>query len=98
MAAAARSTLVLLALKDDRGGLRFLVHPDFRNLVLTADLAYVEDLLDDFLGRAKKEREALFKQISSLGVGPVVTQEVGSDLAEYPAIESLCSRFVQLEM
>jgi hypothetical protein len=39
---------------------------------------------------------ALFKQLSSLGVGPLVTQEVGSNISNHPLLLILCSRFVKL--
>jgi hypothetical protein len=89
--------VVLLALKDVEGGLRFRVHPEFRTIVLEDDLPYLESLLSDFLERAKKDPEALFKQISSLGVGPLVTYEAGTPLSEFPEIESLSSQFLPLE-
>jgi hypothetical protein len=88
---------VLLALRDAEGSLRFRVHPELRSIVHEDDLAYLESLLSDFVGRAKKDPEALFKQISSLGVGPLLTYEAGSALSEFPEIESISFHFLPLE-
>jgi hypothetical protein len=97
MAASPKSTVVFLALRDEEGTPRFLVHPELRTVVLEEDLAYIEDLLSDFLQRAMQDPAALFKQISSVGVGPLVTKEVGSSLSECPAIECLSSKFMPLQ-
>jgi hypothetical protein len=86
----------LLALRGEEGSLRFLIHPELRTIVQGQDLAYLESLLRDFQKRAKLHPEALFKQLSSLGIGPLVPQGVGSNLSEYPAIQTLCSKFVEL--
>jgi hypothetical protein len=85
-------------LRDEEENLRFIVHPELQIIVLKEDWTYIKDLLSDFLGRAKQDPAALFKQISSLSVGPLVTNEAGADLSEYPAIESLSSEFVPLEL
>lgn len=87
--------MVLIALKDEEGKLTFLVNPDLRNMVQPEDLAYLEELLRDFQERTELHPEALFKQLSSLGVGPLVTQDAGSSIADRPALLELCSRFVQ---
>jgi hypothetical protein len=97
IAASPKSTVVLLALRDEEGTPRFLVHPELRTIVLEEDLAYIEDLLSDFLQRAMQDPAALFTQISSVGVGPLVTNEVGSSLSECPAMESLSARFMPLQ-
>jgi hypothetical protein len=83
-------------LEDGEGSLRFLVHPELRAIVADNDLFYLESLFKDFLERAMLRPVALFKQISSLGVGPLVTQETGSNISDYPHLLNLCSRFVKL--
>lgn len=83
-------------LVDGGGSLRFLVHPEFHTVVKDNDLPYLESLLKDFLKRAKLNPAALFTQLSSLGVGPLVTQETGSNISDHPHILKLCSRFVKL--
>ncbi len=86
----------MLVLEDGEGHLRFLVHPELHTVVADNDLSYLESLLKDFLERAMQHPAALFKQLSSLGVGPLVTQEVGSNISNHPLLLILCSRFVKL--
>jgi hypothetical protein len=90
------TVIVLLVLRNELGSLRFLIHPELRTIVQGEDLTYTEALLQDFLRRAKQDPAALFKQISSLGVGPFVTQEAGSSLSEYPFIQELSTQFIQI--
>jgi hypothetical protein len=59
-------------------------------------LEYIGSLLHDFLGRAKEQPAALFEQLSSLAVGPLVTQETGERISDHPVLFELSSRFVQL--
>jgi hypothetical protein len=59
-------------------------------------LTYVDALLLDFPERAKQHPAQLFKQISSLEVGPLVVKEAGSDFSEHPSLLKLLHRFVQL--
>ena len=86
----------MLVLEDEQGNLRFLVHPQLRSIVTDRDLSYLESLLGDFVERAKLHPAALFKQLSSLGVGPLVTHETGSSLSDHPPLLNLCSRFVRV--
>jgi hypothetical protein len=88
--------VVLLVLADEGGSLRFLVRPELHTVVTGKDLSYIESLLKDFLERAKRDPSALFKQLSSLGIGPLVTQEAGSNISDHPPLLNLCSRFVKL--
>jgi hypothetical protein len=81
---------------NEEGNLRFLVHPDWRTLVEKEDIDYIDSLLLDFLERAKVHPEALFKQLSSLGVGPLVTQELGSRTSDHPLLVELCSGLMPL--
>ena len=82
---------------DEGGRLRFLAHPELRTIVQKEDLEYIQSLLNDFLERAKREPAALFKQLSSLGIGSLVTQDVGSKLADDSSLMELSSRFVELK-
>lgn len=90
------SSVILLVLEDTKGRLRFLVHPDWRSVVQPEDSDYIDSLLDDFLERAKDHPAPLFTQLSSLGVGPLVTQQTGERISDYPHLLELCSRFMQL--
>lgn len=83
--------------KETEGNLRFLVHPELRSIIQKEDLPYTESLLIDFLERSKQEPDALFKQLSSLGVGTLVTQDVGMDLDTNDGIRELSARFIELK-
>jgi hypothetical protein len=67
-----------------------------RTIIQKQDLEYTQSLLQDFLERAKREPVALFNQLSSLGIGSFVTQDVGSNLADDSSLQELSSRFVEL--
>lgn len=90
------ATIILLVLEDAEGTLRFLVHPDWRSIVRPEDFQYIVSVLEDFLERAKEQPAELFAQLSSLGVGPLVTSVTGEQISEYPHLLELCSRFVPL--
>lgn len=83
-------------LENARGGLRILVRPDWRSIVQAEDLEYMDSLLRDFLNRADEQPAALFKQLSSLGVGPLIASEVGKEISNHPRLMDLVSRFEQL--
>ena len=90
------ASIILLVLREANGDLRFLVHPEWRAIVQAEDLADIESLLLDFSERAELHRDILFKQLSSLGVGPLVTHETGKSISDYPVLSDLFSSFVQL--
>ena len=88
--------IFLIVFKAASGSLHFLVDPGWRSVVCTQDLEYIGSLLHDFLERAKEQPAALFEQLSSLSVGPLVTQETGERISDHPALAELSSRFVPL--
>ncbi len=83
-------------LKDAGGRLRFLVDPGWRAIVQAKDVTYIESLFADFLERAKEQSATLFEQLSSLAVGPLITQETGERIADCATLFDPSSRFVQL--
>jgi hypothetical protein len=56
----------------------------------------MDSLLKDIRERANEQPESLFKQLSSLSVGPVVTQETGEQISDHPHLLEPFSRFVQV--
>jgi hypothetical protein len=88
--------VVLLALSCEDGKGCVLVDPELSSIVQAEDREYIQSLLEDFPQRAKRNPHALFTQLSSLAVGPLVTQIVGSDLKDYPELQKLSSTFVRL--
>jgi hypothetical protein len=93
---AGTSFTILLAFEDVNGGLQFLVHQNWRSLVQLEDVNYIDGLLIDFLDRAEEQPAALFAQVSSLGVGPLVTQQTGQRISDYPSLSEQFSQFVKL--
>jgi hypothetical protein len=87
---------MLLVLKDEDGSLRLLVHPEFRTIVRKEDLDYIESVLNDFKERARSHPAELFLQISTLGVGPLLTRESGLNLSDHPSMLEHASQFVEL--
>lgn len=87
--------VILLVLRDEAGNLRFMAHPNWRAIVQAEDLEYIDTLLRDFLERANLHPDVLFKHISSLAVGPLVTQEVGVSISGNALLLEQCSHFVQ---
>jgi len=90
------ASMVLIVLKDAEGCLSFLVHSEWRSMVLAKDLEYIASLFADFQERAKLDSEALFEQISSLGVGPLVTLQAGERISDHPDLLDGCSEFLKL--
>ena len=88
--------IILLVLEEQNRHLRFFVDPNWRSIVKAQDSSYMESLFPDLLERAKLHPDALFKQLSCLGVGPLVTRTVGSNFADDPSLIALYSRFVEL--
>ena len=86
--------VILLVVRDEEGGLQLLVHPEWRKSVRKEDSAYIGSLLKDFLERAELHPEELFQHLCSLTAGPLITQEAGSHLGEYPHLLKLLEEFV----
>lgn len=94
--ASSNAPVILLVLKDEKGGLRFLVSPDLRTIVQGDDWAYLDPLLLDIQKRAQNQPADLFKQLASLGVGPLVATEVGKALSDNPSLRELSDKFIDL--
>jgi len=87
--------MIPLVLEDADGSLRFLVHPEWRRIVELKDLDYFESLPRDFIQSAQLHPQDLFKQISSLSVGPLLTRARGKDISDHPDLLIHCSGFVE---
>jgi hypothetical protein len=62
----------------DNDEMQILVHPDWRSLVQEQDLDYLDELFESFIERVSEDPLALFKQLTSLSVGPIVTKCAGT--------------------
>ena len=54
-----------------------LVHPDWNQLVASEHKSYLQALFADLKERATIDPGAVFKQVSSLSVGPLITSATG---------------------
>lgn len=80
---------------DEEENLRFLVGRNWRALVEEEDVNFIESLMRDFQERAKMHPKELFKQVSSLGVGPLVTHEVGPRISDHMPESEMDSQFIE---
>ena len=90
------SDLILIFSAEDDGRSEVRVHPDWAELVSPCDIAYFQSLLPDLKVRADQDSEGLFKQLSSLGVGPLVTLVTGCDMRSDPALWDLFQSFLPI--
>ena len=88
--------LILLVVEGREGRLLGFVAPGLSEIVCDADRQYVQELLADIRERVGKDPEALFKQLSSLSVGPLVTHETGICGRQDLRLMPLCSGFISL--
>ena len=86
--------IVALATLSEAGDFGIRMHRDWRSIVAGKDQEYLEALCLDFKARARWDTAALFTQLSSLAVGPLVTHETGLSLADYPSLGRLLDHFM----
>jgi len=67
--------IVLLAAKNV-AGLKLYAHRTLMQQILDKDQEYIENLLKDLLERAKAFPDEVFKQLSGLSVGPLITDAI----------------------
>jgi hypothetical protein len=65
----------LLAAKNV-AGLKLYAHRTLMQQILDKDQEYIENLLKDLLERAKAFPDEVFKQLSGLSVGPLITDAI----------------------
>jgi len=90
--------VIILFLRNNIGALRVFAHRDWRTIVQPRDQEYIQDILGDFTERAESAPDALFKQVSSLSVGPLTTYAVGTgiDLKANLNLLDICEKMVDL--
>jgi hypothetical protein len=88
--------VILIAIGLTTGELSIRVHPDWRQIVISADHSYLQSTLDDLAQRARRDPESLLRQISTLSVGPLQTYDVGQTLADRPDLLRLLDRFMEI--
>ena len=87
---------MVLAIEDDQQGILFRISPNLQEWVQESDLQYIDQLLRDFCERARQHPNALFKHLSSLSVGPLVTHKVGNMDTDSEYLTTYCSNFSDL--
>jgi hypothetical protein len=92
-AASHEPRIIVIAVEDEAGGLRFYIHPKWKSMVASADRDYVASVIRDLERRARADAEGLFTQLSSIQVGPLVTCEYGESIDENGAILSVLNQF-----
>ena len=68
--------ILFVALKHECDGLELFVHRNWRHFVHLEHYGYISDLAEDFKQRAVREPEILFKQLTELEVGVIVTDKI----------------------
>jgi hypothetical protein len=86
----------VLLVEHASGSVLLFAAPGFRAIVEADDLPFLDRLLKDFSARSAEGPAELFRQVSALSMGPIVTQQVGVLVAEREHIESCCAGFERL--
>ena len=73
--------MVLLAIRQRGEELRICVHPNLKKFIEDVDREYVDSLLQDLRERSGLDPDGLFEHLCSLSVGPLVTCEIGDEIA-----------------
>lgn len=94
---AAEPSVVLLAIKDAKA-LAIYVHRAFEDKTSEHDRSYVQELLPDLVQRSRCSPGAAFRQLASLSVGPLITEEVGLQNFSRHPVESLYPDLIRLEV
>jgi hypothetical protein len=89
--------VVLMVVKYGKGDLGFLVSPHLLQIAQSSDLQYILDFLLDLPRRARRYPNALFRQLSRLSVGPLITHKATLTRADDKYLRAHCAEFVDLE-
>jgi hypothetical protein len=91
-----KSKIIALVTLSEKDGMEIRVHPEWETIVQPVDREYLGSLYRDFRERIQSDPEALFRQLSNLAVGPVVTCVSGSNLVDHPVYLDLMNTFCAL--
>ncbi len=86
-------SVILITARPFEGGLLIRVHPNWRRTARFEDHAELQALFDDLRERANLDPDGLFKQLSTLNVGPLRTYGTGHTLAGNPELLQLFEQF-----
>ncbi len=88
--------VIVVAQRSLASGLVIAVDPSWRLSVLAQDASEMDELLKDLAVRAKSAPDTLWKQLSSLNWGILVTGESGENILDQVPILRLLNRFDRL--
>ena len=88
------SCVLMLMLEDCDGCFEIFVSPNLSVLVHHDHLHYMKSLLEDFNERVRLDPSSLFRQLSSLSVGLLITHKIGTCGVDDEYLNSTCSGFV----
>ena len=89
--------IIFVVVQLPTGGLRIYIRPDWQAIILPSDQEYITSLLSDFEIRISTDPDALFEQLSSLAVGPLITYDCESDPTRHSRILEMASQFVDIQ-
>jgi hypothetical protein len=85
--------VIAILRRSNEGGLLIRAHPDWEELAAAEDRQLIREIIEDLIERVQLNPDSLLQQLAGLGVGQLVTHDVGEDLASRPDLEKLYSRF-----
>lgn len=85
--------VIAIAQRSLASGLVIVVDPNWRLSVFAQDVPEIDEILKDLAVRARIVPDALWKQISSLNWGLLVTGDCGKDLLGQHQVLRLLNRF-----
>ena len=74
----AEPLIIAVLIMPAEDGLLLLVHPNWKQLIASEDDSYLQALFDDLKERAIVDPDGVFKQVSFLSVGPLITHATGT--------------------
>ena len=89
--------LLVFALKDESDELFMCIHPQWQHIVMHEDSAYIRELLSDLKQRAEDAPVDVFKQLSTLSVGPLIARGTGLLESINPFLCNQCNEFISLD-
>jgi len=88
--------IILLLLKTVLGALQIYVHPRWRETVDPQDVEYLTELFEDLPERIVDQAAETFSQFCNLGVGPLVTEDIGNCEWRIENLQNLLPQFLRL--
>lgn len=87
---------VIALLIEEAGNLRVFVDPTWSRKVGYADRDYIAAILSDFKSRIDFDPDAVFNQITSLNLGPLVTHDLGTLPNDDPRLTGMANGLQEL--